>query len=171
MRIRFDLDALGVCASTLCMIHCLVFPLLLVALPLWNLSSGTDDSVAAEGLARCVACCSTSGDFWIHAGFLATVAPMGLVAWGAGYRHHRRLKALGLGAVGVLLLFGALLFGHQLFGRRGEQVMTVTGSICMVSAHLWNRCQCRCCRSPDLAHIVDIEPASPAPRRFSRTNT
>ena len=51
MRIRFNLDALGVCASTLCMVHCLVFPLLLAALPLWSLSADTGDTEVAERLA------------------------------------------------------------------------------------------------------------------------
>jgi hypothetical protein len=36
---RFNLDALGVCASTLCMVHCLVFTLLLAVLPAWKLSA------------------------------------------------------------------------------------------------------------------------------------
>ncbi|MBC8355439.1 MAG: MerC domain-containing protein [Planctomycetes bacterium] len=190
MRIRLNLDALGVCASTLCMIHCLVLPLLLAALPLWSLSGNDHVSNAATPLAAssstaaycvdgecrseqviaasdaqggeeaCAACCSTPLDFWIHVGLLATVAPLGLVAWGVGYRHHRRLGVLALGAFGVLLLASALLFGTQLFGGRGEQVLTVTGSICMVSAHLWNRRQCRCCRTPDLARLVEIESAS-----------
>ena len=102
-------------------------------------------------------CCATPTDFWVHVGLLAAVAPLGVVAWGAGYRKHRKLGVLGLGLAGVLLLSGALLFGHNLLGGRGEQVMTVLGSICMVSAHLWNRRQCRCCRTPDLAGVVEIE--------------
>lgn len=187
MRIRFNLDALGVCASTLCMIHCLVLPLLLAALPLLSLSGSEQVSMAAtpavatsstaacclDGECKselevaatnaqvddvaCAACCSTPLDYWIHVGLLATVAPLGLVAWGVGYRHHRRLGVLALGAVGVVLLAGALLFGTQFFGGRGEQVLTVTGSICMVSAHLWNRRQCHCCKTPDLARVVEIE--------------
>lgn len=104
-------------------------------------------------------CCSTPTDFWIHVGLLATVAPLGIVAWGAGYRHHRRLGVLALGLAGVLLLSGALLFGHHVLGGRGEQVLTVAGSICMVSAHLWNRRQCRCCRTPDLSRLVEIDAA------------
>lgn len=187
MRIRFNLDALGVCASTLCMIHCLALPLLLAALPLWSVSGRADASdavipfaaasspatcrvdgrctseqdAAATGMRAddeaCAACCSTPLDFWIHVSLLATVAPLGLVAWGVGYRHHRRLSGLTLGMLGVLLLSSALLFGTQLFGGRGEQLLTVTGSICMVSAHLWNRRQCRCCKTPDLTRVVEIE--------------
>lgn len=193
-RIRFNLDALGVCASTLCMVHCLVFPLLLVALPLWNTSAKSQDSGSTQAVAdnsattktccpvggeccakddgsstesenadqNVAACCATPTDFWIHIGLLATVAPLGLVAWGMGYRQHRRFGVLCLGLIGVLLLSGALLFGTRLWDGRGEQVMTVMGSICMVSAHLWNRRQCRCCRTQDLEGVVEIEDA-PSP--------
>lgn len=187
IRIRINLDALGVCASTLCMIHCLVLPLLLAALPLSSLTGGEQETLASSfGAASssaaaccvdeecsldqdaaprnagisdeaCAACCLTPLDFWIHVGLLATVAPLGLVAWGAGYRHHRRIGVLALGTFGVLLLSTALLIGNQLFGGRGEQVLTVIGSICMVSAHLWNRRQCRCFRTPDLARVVEAE--------------
>jgi len=202
-RIRFNLDALGMCASSLCMIHCLIFPLLLAALPLLNLSFRDRDSEAANvatslqpppSLAsadECCAedtccpesqtavpqadndhsaCCSTPVDFWIHVGLFIAVAPLGLVAWGAGYRQHRRLGVLALGLTGVVLLAGALLFGTQLLGGRGEQVMTVLGSICMVSAHLWNRRQCRCCRAPDLDRLVEAESASPESQKVSFSN-
>lgn len=190
--LRFNLDALGMCASTLCMIHCLVFPLLLAALPMWKLAADEADhnvagqlasatssdlastrshmqctdeeccaTVSAEGGGRGdgghVSCCSTPADFWIHVGLLAAVAPLGVVAWGVGYCQHRRMDVLGLGLVGVILLSGALLCGHHLLGGRGEQVLTVAGSICMVAAHLWNRRQCRCCRTPELSRLVEIE--------------
>ena len=37
--VRINLDALGMCASSLCMIHCLVFPTLLAVLPMWKLAT------------------------------------------------------------------------------------------------------------------------------------
>ena len=203
--LRINLDALGMCASTLCMIHCLVFPLLLAALPMWKFSADESESNTAAQLScgescdmatskspmlcsaqECRAaseieasevsvssanCCATPTDFWIHVGLLAAVAPLGVVAWGAGYRKHRRLGVLALGLAGVLLLSGALLFGNQLLGGRGERVMTVSGSIFMVSAHLWNRRQCRCCRTPDLANLVVNDAAAPASQQVPLTRT
>lgn len=189
---RLNLDALGVCASTLCMIHCLVLPLLLAAVPMWSVMASAADSNLESGLEAdsktvstipldacceddCCAvsaasetetpagCCSNPIDYWIHAGLLSTVAPLGLVAWGMGYQKHRRLGVVGLGFLGVLLLTAALLFGTQLFGGRGEQVMTVMGSICMVAAHLWNRQQCKCCHSSDIARSETIESMVPGP--------
>lgn len=199
--LRISLDALGICASTLCMIHCIALPLLLIALPMWKLRASDTNSIVERRLVttdsrgtastssqnqcceleccetaavggggdneRQASCCSTPTDFWIHVCLLSAVAPLGLVAWGMGYRRHRRISVLCLGFFGVLLLTGALLFGTYLLGGRGEQVMTVMGSICMVSAHLWNRRQCRCCRTPDIARLVDIESVLPSPPKFT----
>ena len=188
--IRINLDALGMCASALCLLHCITLPLLLTVLPMWKIGASdtnrtlehrlvttdarglvltssehecceTVAAVGGGGGADQAACCATPTDFWVHVGLLSTVAPLGLVAWGMGYRKHRRRGVLYLGIAGVLLLTGALLFGINLWGGRGEQMMTVMGSICMVSAHLWNRRQCRCCRTPDIACLVDIESAPP----------
>jgi len=188
-RIRFDIDALGVCASGLCMIHCLAFPLLLATLAALRVPAGADHPAASGGSilatpaqqeqadddtcseTECcpvvdgraadqseietaatpehAACCANPTDFWIHLGLLAAVAPLGMLAWTVGYRRHRCTGVLWLGLVGVILLSGALLFGSQVMEGRGEQVMTVSGSIVMVSAHLWNRRECRCCRVAD----------------------
>jgi len=187
-KIGFNIDSLGVCASTLCMIHCLVFPILLAALPAWTLTSdaATMGAVGASATSgesarmfpvsglvadqTCCAtpgsqggntgsagCCSTPTDFWIHVGLLAAVAPLGLIAWCAGYRKHRGQGVLWLGAAGVALLCGAVAFGTRVFGGSGEQMMTVTGSICMVSAHLWNRRRCRCCGRPAAASVLERE--------------
>jgi hypothetical protein len=189
-KVGFNLDSLGVCASTLCMVHCLVFPILLAALPAWTLTSdaatvGAVEPSAASGAsvgmlpvsaspaeqACCTAadseggnadnvgCCSSPTDFWIHVGLLATVAPLGMIAWGAGYRRHHGRGVLWLGTAGVVLLCGAILFGARLFGSSGEQMMTVSGSICMVSAHLWNRRRCRCCGSRAVVTVLEGEAA------------
>ncbi|GIW98540.1 MAG: hypothetical protein KatS3mg111_1873 [Pirellulaceae bacterium] len=187
--VHIHLDAIGMCASTLCMIHCVVFPLVLAAIPVLSMSnannaetagamlsppadSRSSASVGGEHCASCcavhgavqpvagddayAACCSATTDFWIHVGLLAAVAPLGIVAWSAGYRQHRRIGVLALGMLGVSLLSGALLFGHHLLGGRGEQVMTVAGSIGMVTAHLWNRQQCRCCRNPHSERFLAV---------------
>lgn len=134
---KFNLDALGMCASSLCMVHCLAFPVLLTVLPMWSLASEKDESIAAtaqyqtveltaasvsapplhdcckdesctaaatqgtkETAACSQRCCATPTDFWIHTGMLATVAPLGLVAWLVGYREHRRPGVIWLGLAG-----------------------------------------------------------------------
>jgi len=131
-----NLDALGVCASTLCLVHCLAFPLLVTVATFF-----TADSLTATEASICG---QTPLDFWIHAGLLAAVAPIGMTAWGLGYRRHRDSSILFLGVVGVGLLVTALLLGHHLMDGQGERVMTLAGSIAIVSAHVLNRRQCQC---------------------------
>ncbi len=135
-RRSINLDTLGVCASTLCLVHCMAFPLLVTATAFLS-----GDATATGGAGDCG---TTSTNYWIHAGLLGAVAPIGMTAWGCGYRRHRDASILILGGIGLLLLVGALLFGHHMMDGRGEQILTLSGSIAMVSAHLLNRRRCDC---------------------------
>jgi hypothetical protein len=175
-----SLDWLETCASFGCMIHCLAFPMLAAVLPLL---SGTETSADTSSRAAVIAqpvegddccregcctpepeadsacedaCCASPAGFWTHVCMLATVAPIGLFAWVSGYRRHRRYGVLLLGISGLGFLLAALSIGPQLFGGRGELALTVCGSVAMVTAHQWNRRQCRCtdCNG-------DTEPAHP----------
>lgn len=202
-RVRMNWDAFGVCASTLCMVHCLAFPLLLaLVLPQRGLEGNargakipisnsvdnpasrktgrcdTRDVTAAEaaangagarslpccenegccavaaknpdadgGLAAAAGCCSTPSDKGIHAWLLGAVASAGLIALISGYQRHRHWAVIALGLTGIVLLAAALFVGPDVLSGRGEQTISVLGSIGMISAHFWNRRQCRCCNS------------------------
>ncbi len=137
------------------MVHCLVFPVIVAMLPI--LSSATaatanvDEQVlTTENSGECLrACCSSPVEFWTHVALFTAVAPIGLIAWGNGYRQHGQLSVVILGSFGISLLLLALIIGGHLLNGAGEMYMTVMGSICMVAAHLWNRreCSCRNCLS------------------------
>ncbi len=170
---RMNLDTLGICASALCMVHCMVLPFALAALPLLLPASSAEAAVdthakthaactessccpshaapAEEGQAgiASLACCSSPAHFWIHAGMLALVAPVGMAAWGAGFRRHQCRGVVALGLLGVALLCAALVFGHQFMNGRGEQMMTIAGSCLLVGAHFWNHRKCRCCANDE----------------------
>lgn len=201
-RVRMNWDAFGVCASTLCLVHCLAFPLLVaLLLPQRAVEDGAlgtnlsianrrdnrasrnarrcdaPDGAGGDAAANCAAtgslpccenedrcavtgkrpltdaehaatagCCSTPFDKGIHAWLLGAVALVGMIALTSGYRRHRRSGVMALGIGGIVLLLVALLVGHDIWNGRGEQMLTVMGSVGMVSAHFWNRRQCRCCR-------------------------
>jgi hypothetical protein len=102
---------------------------------------------ADGGHAAAVGCCSTPSDKGIHAWLLGAVASAGLIALISGYRRHRHWAVIALGLTGIVLLASALIVGHNILSGRGEQTMSVLGSISMISAHFWNRRQCRCCNS------------------------
>ena len=85
-------DKLGVFLSSLCALHCLLTPFLLVAAPfLGELFEQT----------------------WIHVILSLFVAPVGLYAFFSGYRHHKNKLLLAVGVLGVALVVGALLMGHD----------------------------------------------------------
>ena len=145
-----NLDTLGVCASTLCLVHCMAFPVLVTAAAFFSSDGGATSEASL--------CGNTPLGYWIHAGLLGAVAPIGMAAWGCGYRRHRDSSILFLGSVGILLLIGALLFGHHMMDGRGEQVMTLSGSIAIVGAHLLNRRRCDCSHACSQTDSVAMDP-------------
>lgn len=166
MRTKLNWDLLGSCAATACMIHCLAFPLIVAMLPFLSgaatASANIDEQMLSaenvEASANCPrACCSSPVNFWTHVALFAAVAPIGLVAWGNGYRQHGQLGVVVLGSFGIASLLLALIIGDQLFDGAGEMYMTVLGSICMVTAHLWNSraCFCRSCHSHHAEPVSD----------------
>ncbi|GAA0740053.1 MerC domain-containing protein [Sphingomonas sp. ABOLD] len=109
------LDGLGICASALCLLHCLVLPLLLAALPALAARLGPHDSL-----------------HWL---VLAIALPTGAIALGGGWRRHRAAAPLILGVIGLAsLAAGVALPMRELF----ETGLTVAGSLLLAGAHLAN---------------------------------
>lgn len=114
-------DGVGIAASVLCLLHCLVLPLvpaLLTLLSLIGLSF-----LKEEGAHQWVA--------------LFIVATCGF-AFIPGYRRHRRRHVLVAMVAGLsLILVGAFTAGAW-WGARSETILTVAGGVCLVTAHLLN---------------------------------
>ncbi len=109
----FDLSAISL--SGLCLAHCLALPLAAAFLPALGAWSRAE---------------------WVHGLFVAVAAPLtGFALWRVHLSHPLpgRLIVLALAGL-VLLLIGAL----QWPTARWETPLTVTGSLCLASAHLWN---------------------------------
>lgn len=107
------IDRSAVSLSGLCLVHCLIGSLLLVAV-------------------------SGVGGFWshnVHAIGLVIAMPLAGVALYRGAREHGRWLVAGLGLAGVTLMAAALFQGH---GNPSEVVMTVCGVSLLASAHLLN---------------------------------
>jgi hypothetical protein len=121
---RSNLDMLGMGMSILCVVHCLTFPLLLAFAPQWMRWLPGDDLT--------------------HRSLVVVVGLLGIFAFRRGYRIHRQSWLLILFLVGVVLILIAAICGEALLSERGEAVMTVCGSICIVTAHFFNH---RCCRA------------------------
>ena len=132
---RTLLDRLGVGASVVCLVHCLLTPFVLAG-------------VAAYG--------ASGGDHTAHLGFhavvLALALPLALASAWPGYREHRDRGVLVLLGSGVALLAFSFVAHEALdalvSGSAGEVVhtgLTVVGSALLVWGHVRNyRLRARC---------------------------
>lgn len=107
------LDGTAILCSAACMVHCVVLPLLILALPVLAGSLAVPENA--------------------HIVLLALAAPAAGVALTLGYRRHRQHMPIIVGAIGLILLGAAALYEGAL-----ETWLTLAGSISIVSAHLHN---------------------------------
>ena len=122
-KIRSLSDGAAVSLSMLCMLHCLMLPLILALLPA---------SIAL-----------TVGDEAFHLFMVFMVIPLSLFALFFGCKDHQRYRVLVMGSIGLALLLAAILLPHELLGESGEKALTVLGSIIIASGHLLNYKLCK----------------------------
>jgi drug/metabolite transporter (DMT)-like permease len=112
-----DWDRLGIAASSLCVVHCLLLPLLPAALSVMGLSLFTHES--------------------FHAVLFLLIAPLAAFALWRGHRHHGRHGVVVLGACGVACVCAGAHVHHA--GELVEMGLSVSGSLALVGSHVWNR--------------------------------
>ena len=122
-------DGVGQFLSALCIVHCVLLPMVLGLLP-----------VAVAGVLE---------DEAIHHWLLALVAVSALAAFVPGWRVHRRASALGLAALGVGLLAGGAFLVPEDAAGPWETGLTLLGGGVMAVAHGRNRTLCRDCCPPE----------------------
>lgn len=122
-------DGVGQLLSALCILHCVVLPLVLGFLP-----------VAVAGVLE---------DEAIHRWLLAWVAVSALAAFIPGWRVHRRVSALGLAALGLGLLGGGAFLVPEDAHGPWEPGLTLAGGLVMAVAHGRNRMLRRDCCPPE----------------------
>jgi hypothetical protein len=119
------LDATAALLSSICLVHCLLTPVLLTLLP-----------VAGTVL-------------FTHAAFhqllLLFVLPTSLVGLWLGCRRHKNGVVAALGGIGMALIVLAAL-GHDVFGIEGERWLTSVGGIVLAASHFLNFRRCRALR-------------------------
>jgi hypothetical protein len=108
-------DRAGVLLSAVCLVHCLVLPLLAATLPLLT-----------EEL--------THGPLF-HGTVLSLAFPLAAVAFTGGYRTHRRTSPALLGAAGMTLL---VLGMGVAAGKTAEVALAITGGLLLAGAHWIN---------------------------------
>lgn len=114
--LRQDLfDRLAIGASTLCLIHCLALPALLVAIPALSVFLSVPEG--------------------FHALAFAFAVPTSAAALTLGHRRHRRTRptlvaVLGLTAIGIAALAP--------WSEAAETAITVAGSLLLAAGHALN---------------------------------
>ncbi|GIV57095.1 MerC domain-containing protein [Rhodocaloribacter litoris] len=111
-------DRLGIGISGLCMIHCLLLPVVLALAPLWPM---------AEELHA-----------WLHPVFALLLVPTTLLALVHGYRRHRNRRIAMWLVAGLVIVLVAGVLGHEMPGAFAETSITVTGSVVLIAAHWRN---------------------------------
>jgi hypothetical protein len=118
-------DKWGMFFSSLCALHCLITPLLVLSLPF--LGEAFENP-------------------WVHIGMAIFVVPVGTYAFWSGFKHHKKIGLLVMGLVGVTLVGGASIAPHSWIDFFGHNVVTIFGSCLLVLAHFLNRRACLCHR-------------------------
>jgi hypothetical protein len=123
-------DKTAISLSLICAIHCIFFPIIVIALP----------TVASLGL---------DGEVF-HRWILIGVIPISVMALGLGCKKHKSYRIMTLGLAGLAILIVAGWFGHDLFGELGEKSLTLLGACIVASGHILNhrlcqqsQCDCR----------------------------
>jgi hypothetical protein len=108
-------DSLAIGASALCLVHCLVLPLLILLVPTLALFLTIPDS--------------------FHLVVFLVAMPTSAVAMWMGYRRHRRQAPVLLAMTGLCFLAAGLFMAPS---ERAETLLTVVGSVFFAAGHVQN---------------------------------
>lgn len=110
------LDGAAIGLSGLCLLHCLALPFFLGALPM--LMPFTESH--------------------LHAQMLYFAVPLSVVAVGIGFARHRNSNVVLAAIAGMSLLVLGATVAHGSLGIVADRLFTISGSIVLAAAHLWN---------------------------------
>lgn len=117
-------DRLGIAATSLCAVHCIALTVLLWLSPVIWLKREAFGVPVGWLLA-------------VEVGFAAVGIAAAVLAFGSGYRVHRRLGPGAFFVSGVALL-GAGVFGPLHYVRFWGTAMVLLAGVLLVTGHLWN---------------------------------
>ena len=116
-------DKAGIGVTLVCLVHCLLLPLLATMFPFLG-----------------------AGHFEVGHVVLALIAiPIGVAALIPGFRRHKQIFVPLSGFVGLNFLVGSEAYGH-LLGLHSESFLSVIGALLLLGAHLanWHLCTQTC---------------------------
>ncbi len=110
-------DLIGISLSGICFIHCVLTPILIMLTPFL---AGHE----------------------FHENIIYLIIPTAGIALAVGCSRHRDIWVAVIGISGISVLILALIF-HTTFGELVGLVLTMFGSILIISAHYRNRLLCK----------------------------
>lgn len=110
------LDGAAIGLSGLCLLHCLALPFFVGVLPMLL----------------------PFAESHLHAQMLYFAVPLSIVAVGIGYARHRNPRVVIVAAAGLTLLIAGATVAHGSLGVVADRLFTVSGSLILAAAHLWN---------------------------------
>jgi hypothetical protein len=116
-------DRFAIVISSLCVAHCLIFPVLAVLAP----------SVITLGLK------SESFHLWM----IVAVIPSSIYALALGCKKHAQKSVFIIGALGLTSLLLAITLGHDILHESGEKALTIVGALLITFAHIRNFKLCK----------------------------
>ena len=124
------LDKLAILLSGVCLVHCLLAPVILTLLPIFSLSAMVEDVL-------------------FHKLMLWLVLPCSFFALIIGCRKHRRWPIAVSGFLGMALLVVVAFLGHDFLSINAEKVATTFGGLILAFSHYLNyrACQSTTCSS------------------------
>jgi cytochrome c biogenesis factor len=132
------LDKVAIVFAGLCLVHCLLLPLVL-----------TVGSIASVGFI---------GHDQFHQFMLWLVLPVSLIALGIGCARHRNGLVATTGLMGLCLIVLASVTQHGLLPQSLELASAVAGSLLLSISHALNYRQCRtghCCEhDPEVIEVI-----------------
>jgi hypothetical protein len=118
------LDKFAILLSGVCLVHCLLAPVLITLLPIVSSSSLVEDIL-------------------FHQLMLWAVLPTSIIALFLGCRKHKQFMIAVPGIVGISILVAVAFFGHAWFGIVGEKVATSIGGLVLALSHYLNYRACQ----------------------------
>lgn len=119
-----QLDRFAILLSGVCLVHCLLAPILLTLVPIFSFAALVEDLV-------------------FHQLMLWFVVPTSLLALFIGCKKHRLWPIALSGFTGIAILFFVAFLGHDIFTVTEEKIITSIGGMVLALSHYLNFRACQ----------------------------
>jgi len=126
--LNINLDRLAIALSSICAIHCVIFPIVASLIPLISTSIHHGNALH---------------EFWFHQFILLFIVPISIFSIISGYRCHKKITPALVASIGLIILvftatYAGDLIANQTIPHEGETWLTVFGGVIHATGHILN---------------------------------